>query len=490
MVVFTGGRRVDLDRRQFLKRTGIAGGALAAIAALPGCKTLFPPGYEHGATVLDCLAADSPIDTIVIVMMENRSFDHWLGWLGADEGYFESGRSRYGKFFFIDANNQAVLEGPTGPEPTHHMVGWDLLSNPYRGCDLSDPNHGWNAGRAQRDLGFLAPSANDDLLPIGYYEAADLAFTQHFVKRFTTFDDYHCSLLGPTWPNRHYLHGAQSGGNKSNAFPTEAFAWPLIWEKLAAANVSAKYYYSDLPFPAVYGARMMPFMAPIADYYTDCANGTLPHVVMIDPAFSGNGQSDDHPLADVRNGQAFQRNIFKAFASSSHWEQGVYISTYDEWGGFFDHVAPPHFPDDRANAVDQDDFSQAGYRVPTVVASPFAHAGMVDRRTYDHASILRFIEWRFLGAPPEGPGAPGDSWFLTRRDQYALNLGASLSGSLIDKDLHFDINLPIDPPSAPCGTASAGLSVMARSVLEADDPAFDEAQWNTYLDRVGLKLPA
>ena len=72
------------------------------------------------------------------------------------------------------------------------MVGWDLLSNPYRGCDLSDPNHGWNSGRAQRDLGFLAPTANDDLLPIGYYIAEDLGFTRNFVKRFTTFDDYHC----------------------------------------------------------------------------------------------------------------------------------------------------------------------------------------------------------------------------------------------------------------------------------------------------------
>ena len=481
---------MELDRRQFLKRAGMTGGALAAFAALPGCKTLFPPGFEHGATMLDGLAADAPIDTIVIVMSENRSFDHWLGWLGNNQGYLDAGRSRYGRFFYIDANNQATLDSPTGPQSTRHMIGWDYLTNPYRGCDQSDPNHGWNSGRAQRDLGFLAATANDDLLPIGYYEGADLPFTQQFVKRFTTFDDYHCSLLGPTWPNRHYLHGAQSGGNKSNAFPTEPFSWPLIWEKLAAANVSAKYYYSDLPFAALYGSRMTPFMAPIADYFTDCANGTLPHVVMLDPAFTGVGQNDDHPLADVRGGQAFQRSVFKAFSQSSHWEKGVYIATYDEWGGFYDHVAPPHLPDDRANAIDQDDFSQAGFRVPTVVASPFAQPGLVDRRTYDHASILRFIEWRFLGAPPEGPGSPGDSWFLTRRDQYASNLGGSLSSTIIDKDLGFDIDMTIDPPSAACGTGPAGLSAMARSVLEADDPAFGEAEWNTYLDRTGFKIPA
>ena len=480
---------MDLDRRQFLKRAGVTGGALAALAALPGCKTLFPPGYAHGATILDGAAADSPIDTIVIVMMENRSFDHWLGWLGADQAYIDAGRSKYGNFFAVDANNQSTHLGPNGPVHTQHMIGWDQLSNPYRGCDFSDPNHGWNSGRAQRDLGFLAPTANDDVLPIGYYEGADLPFTQQFAKAFTVFDDYHCSLLGPTWPNRHYLHGAQSGGNKSNSFPAGAFDWPIIWEKLAAANISAKYYYSDLPFAALYGARMNPFLAPIADYYTDCANGTLPQVAMIEPAFAGAGQNDDHPLADVRGGQAFMRDVFKAFSSSAKWQHGLFVATYDEWGGFFDHVPPPHFADDRANAVDQDDFSQAGYRVPTVIASPYAQRGMVDRRTYDHASILRFLEWRFLGAPPEGPGAPGDSWFLTRRDQYALNLGGSLSASIIDADIGFDINaIQIDPPSAACGTGPAGLSNMARSVLEADDPAFDEGKWHTFLDQQGLKL--
>lgn len=476
-----------------MKRAGITGGALAAAAALPGCKTLFPPGYNHGATVLDGAAADSPIDTIVIVMMENRSFDHWLGWLNADQSYIDTGRSRYGNFFSIDGNNQQTYQGLNGPQSTQHMVGWNYLSNPYRGCDQSDPNHGWDAGRAQRDLGFIAPTANDDLLPLGYYEGADLPFTHEFVRSFTVFDDYHCSLLGPTYPNRDYLHGAQSGGHKSNEFPTvdKPFDWPVIWDKLGAANVPAKYYFSDLPFAALYGDRMAPYLNPIANYYTDAAAGTLPNVVMIDPSFIGPGQNDDHPLADVRGGQAFLRDVFKAFVDSPQWENGLFITMYDEWGGFFDHVAPPHFPDDRASAVDQDDFSQAGFRVPAVMASPYAHRGLVDRRTYDHTSVLRFLEWRFLGAPPEGPGQPGDSWFLTRRDQYALNLGGSLSASIIDKGLGFDLDaITIDPPSPACGTGPTALSNMARSVLEANDPAFDEIKWQTYLDQVSFKIPS
>ena len=123
-----------------------------------------------------------------------------------------------------------------------------------------------------------------------------------FVRAFTTFDNYHCSLLGPTYPNREYLHSAQSGGNKSNSFPTgpDGFEWPTIWDRLGTANVPAKYYYSDLPVLALWGSRMTSRLSPIANYYTDAAAGTLPNVVMIDPMFTGAGQNDDHPLATVR----------------------------------------------------------------------------------------------------------------------------------------------------------------------------------------------
>jgi phospholipase C len=297
-------------------------------------------------------------------------------------------------------------------------------------------------------------------------------------------------LLGPTYPNRDYLHSAQSGGRINNAFPEtgDGFTWPTIWEKLTAANVPANYDASDAPFLALFGPRMVPLIKTIDDYYEQCANGTLPNVVVVDPAFLGPGQNDDPPLADVRAGQAFQRNVFKAFAESPQWERGVFISTYDEWGGWFDHAPTVHFPDDRASSDDLLDFSQAGFRVPTVLASPFARPGLVDARIYDHTSILRFLEWRFLGAPPEGPGHSGDSWYLTRRDRYAGNLGASLSHLVQDMEIGFDIDVPIDPPSAECGTTAGALSPMARSILESGDPAFDEDRWRTYLDMV--KIPA
>ncbi len=311
---------------------------------------------------------------------------------------------------------------------TAHVFDQPDQLNPYRGCDHPDPGHGWNQGRAQRDGGFLAPGSGNDAYATGFYLGDDLPFTSLLARRFTTFDRYHASLLGPTYPNREYLHSAQSGGNKSNDLPiaTGGFQWETIWDRLDRAGVDARYYYGDLPVLALWGTRMGKFLHPAADYFADCAAGTLPAVTYLDPKFLGEGRTDDHPHADIRGGQAFLRDAFQAFTESPNWHNGLFILTYDEWGGFFDHVAPPHFPDDRANAVDADDFSQGGFRVPTVVASPFARPGYVDHTTYEHSSVLRFLEWRFLGAPPEGPGRTGDTWFLTSRDRGARNLGASL----------------------------------------------------------------
>src|SRR4029077_15827876 len=113
------------------------------------------------------------------------------------------------------------------------------------------------------------------------------------------------------------------------------------------------------------------------------------------------------------------------------------VLTYDEWGGFFDHVAPPMLPDARKSANDADNFAQAGFRVPTVLASPRARPGFVDHTLYDHTSVLRFLEWRFLGAPPRGPGASNAKWFLTPRDRHANNLGETLLSGKTNPEVGF-----------------------------------------------------
>ena len=145
---------------------------------------------------------------------------------------------------------------------------------------------------------------------------------------------------------------------------------------------------------------------------------------------------------------------------------------YDEWGGFFDHVRPPVVPDDRNSSNDFDNFGQLGFRVPSLIASPYARRGYVDHNLYDHTSVLRFLEWRFLGARPQGPGRRRDRWFLTKRDRYANNFGASLRFSDPEPDVDFN---PLDfaTVTARCNEAQrlqeVGPDEQKRDAFEPSD---------------------
>ena len=146
-----------------------------------------------------------------------------------------------------------------------------------------------------------------------------------------------------------------------------------------ARALTARYYNSDLPFSAVWGPRGACWTRPVADYYADCAAGTLPNITFVDPPFRDGGggdgvSADEHPLGDVRLGQAFMSDVVHAFMESPNWERGALFIVYDEWGGFFDHVRPPSVPDARRSANIDLDFGLMGFRIPAVVVSPFASA--------------------------------------------------------------------------------------------------------------------
>lgn len=487
-----------LDRRSFLAK--VAGGAAAAVAApalLNACAKSDAPAASpsgsaatnttgtalkapRGGPLLDVPAAQSPIKHVVILMMENRSFDHWLGWLSMDEQWLAAGRGRYGGDFTVDAKQDQAFTGPDGPVATAHLIEMLAGENPYRGCGHPDPGHQWVEGRAQRDGGFLSPNSGNDKFALGYYIGADLPFTSQLAKRFTVCDRSFASVLGPTYPNREYFLSAQSGGNKINNLPTDlaaGFGWDTIVDRLAKANVTVKSYYTDLPVLGLWGGRMLPYLHKVDDFFTDAKAGQLPAVSFVDPGFNTGSRTDNHPHGDIRAGEAFVRDVFSAFAASPNWSDGAFILTYDEWGGFFEHVKPPILADDRTSADDTDNFGQAGFRVPTVVASPFARNGFVDHQQYDHTSILRFLEWRFLGAPPTGTG--GDAgWSLTARDRNANNIGTSLVVEP-DKELGFDPKVTIDPPSPDCAAgASEGLWEAPPPIvpMEGDKHAFELAK--------------
>jgi len=317
------------------------------------------------------------IEHVVLVMMENRSFDHLLGWLPNANG------------------KQAGLSFPNksgGTSPTYE------LAPDFTGCSYPDPDHSYSGGRVEIDGGkmdgFLMTTSG--LNAIGYYREEDLPFRSALARNYTTCDMYFPSILGPTFPNRIFQHAGQTD-RIDDDFNISTL--PTIWDRLAAAGVSHKYYFSNLPFLALWGLKYVGITALYADFLSDCAAGRLPAVSFVEPTFTtlDNLDEDDHPFSDVRNGDAFLAKTFKAVSSSPNWPNTVLIINYDEWGGFYDHVLPPRAV--APNDVDTDlvdGKALLGCRVPCVVASPWTLGDpqnpTVNHLVYDHTSVLKLIE--------------------------------------------------------------------------------------------------
>src|SRR4051794_6623800 len=323
-----------LRRRDFLQRTAAVAGLGVGAASLLGPEMLVRAAAATQARNPLPGPRNLPIDTFVVLMMENRSFDHYLGWLPGADG-------RQDGLSYVDRDGQR--------ERTHRLTG------DFQGCAFADPDHSWEGGREQLDGGkmdgFLR-SGDNDAFSIGYYTEPDLPFIPSVARTFTTYDRFFCSLLASTYPNREYMHAAQSYGLKDNTLPTASGGFPdtTIFASLAKAGVSHRYYYTDVPVSAFWGGPGIARSSQLVEYYERAAAGTLPAVSFVDPAFVGEDQGtsgDEHPHGDVRTGQAFMADVVHAFIQSPQWKRGALFIVYDEWGGFFDHVKPPSVRDAR-----------------------------------------------------------------------------------------------------------------------------------------------
>ena len=451
-----------LRRREFLQRTAVAAGLAATTAATLGPNTLIAEAARRQRKASPLPAPrNMPIDTFVVLMMENRSFDHYLGWLPNADG-------RQAGLSYVDRDGKTWSTRPLAPD--------------WQGCGHPDPDHSWAGGRGQLDGGrcdgFL--KTGNDVFAISYYREHDLGFIPAAAKTFTTFDHFHCSLMAATLPNREYMHAAQSYGEIDNNLPpqdgfTTGFPDTTIFAALDAAGVSNRYFFNDVPVSALWGAPGLKRSGSIAEYYARCASGTLPHVSYVDPNFAGSvgegpGLSgDEHPHGDVRAGQAFMADVVHAFIESPQWKTGALFIVYDEWGGFFDHVAPPRVPDIRNSPDINKDFGLMGFRIPAVGISPYLRRRHVEHSTYGFESILKMIEYRF-GLKP-----------LTKRDAYARNIASSFDWR--SKPRLEVPDLP-DPPtvvSVACPPSSSG-----EAPARAKDHDVLELVTSGYLERLGF----
>jgi phospholipase C len=356
-----------IGRRAFLKGAG-AFGLAGLVAPLAACLPA-PTASSAVSPVPTGGPRTTPIKHVIVDLQENRSFDHYYG---------------YAPF----VGKYGVPAGFKQPD------GYGAFVKPYHFESLTtnDIAHTWADTHREFNQGSMDGFfGNDGRNAMGYYTGADLPFYYSLFETSTLCVNYFCSVLGPTYPNRFYLAAGTSGGITTNSvFGYGVFGHTIILDLLEAAGVSWKVYdlghddvtdgESDNVF--VFWKRWAHDPRTVAtknDYLNDLQLNRLPEVSFIIPSFSNRG--DEHPPADVGIGMGIQQELITALRASSAWASSVYIHTYDEGGGFFDHVPPP-----------QVDAFGLGIRVPTWVISPFARPRHLEPALYEHVSILKFIE--------------------------------------------------------------------------------------------------
>jgi phospholipase C len=378
----------QITRRQFLYGSAAAMGSLSLGRSLSWA--------DRGGNKKNRLPKPdkSGIKHVVVVMMENRSFDHLLGWLPGADG-------RQAGLVYTDSSGASFNTYPLAPD--------------YQGCGHPDPDHSYEGGRIEYDDGLCdgwLRAGSNDVYSIGYYVQNDLPFLGKAALDWTVCSRYFAPIMAPTYPNRIYQHaGVTDRLDDSTGLST----LPTIWDRLADAGLEGRYYFSDIPFIALWGTKYAGITRPYSRFLQDCAAGTLPEVAFVDPPFyseDAGTSSDDHPHGDIRAGEAWLNQTYQAVTTGRDWKHTVMVINFDEWGGFFEHVPPGLAPDVDAA------FSLRGFRVPCLVVSPFAAPGIA-QGVYDHTSVLRMIEWRW-SLPP-----------LSVRDAAANNLAEVLDFGLV-----------------------------------------------------------
>jgi phospholipase C len=383
------------------------------------------------------------VEHIVVLMLENRSFDHLLGYLSLEGG-------------------RADVNGLRAEFANEHRG----QRYPVRHLDSSviadDPDHSASAVELQvgdgRMDGFVASFAKTladrgvrgaDLgRVVGYYNGADVPVYDHLAREFAVCDRWFSSVPGATWPNRLYAVCGRAAGSRDelplNLPPL--YDVPSFVRHLDAHGISWRWYsfetgtlrLADAHYRLGHHDRFAFFSHDKLSWKTrlewsinprepsfieDAALSTLPSIAWIDPNFSnfnpiGFEPNDDHVPADITDGQELVLAVYHALATSPQWERTLLIVFYDEHGGFYDHVTPPEAPDDNPEV-----FGHYGVRVPALIVSPWIEPRSVSHTLFDHTSIIKTILLRFCPDALDRPeGHP-----LGQRVANANDLGELLT---------------------------------------------------------------
>ncbi|HEY1485274.1 MAG TPA: phospholipase C, phosphocholine-specific [Micromonosporaceae bacterium] len=425
-------RRTLIASGAALAGAAATGGALtastsdAATPAAPSAKTVGAVANGRTGTVKD-------VQHVVILMQENRSFDHYFGTLGGVRGFGDTKAVRY-------PDGTTTFDQPDSSRSNKVLRPFRMDTSKYNAQQASDLDHSWagtheaaNGGAWNKWVGAKGFET------MGYFTRSDLPWQYALADAFTVCDAYHCSVQGPTIPNRlHMWTGTNDPNGKAGGpvtinptdFYTAHYKWTTYPERLQAAGVSWQVYantevgygdwlgdFGDNPlwlFHAYHDAQSSsdPKVRELAErasvvpwqpdagkghsvshvlsrFIADCKAGTLPTVsYVVAPRLYS-----EHPKARPVDGAAYISGVLEAiWANTALWESTVVLLNYDENDGFFDHEVPPMAPAGTADEYIDGEVQGLGPRLPLTVVSPWSHGGWVNSQVCDHTSIVRFLE--------------------------------------------------------------------------------------------------
>jgi phospholipase C len=446
-----------ISRRSFIggSASAVAVGALAP-ESLRGLGQKRSKLRNPGSRPFPGLPAGSDtmprIQHIVVLMMENHSFDNFFGMLGRGDGF---------------TLGHDGLPTATNPYPNGQIQ--HAFHMPTT-CQLSGtPSQEWLASHNAYNNGKMDGFVSTPIGPtdstivggvaMGYWTGDDLPFTYSLARTFPIGDRWFCSVLGQTFPNRRYLIAGTSAGMTGDGGLSAALI-PVpapngtIFNLLDNRGISWENYVSSYPT----GATPELFLSndatteglhnkPFDDFFTDAANGALPSFSFLDPDYDT--QSQENPQ-NIVMGEALLAQVVQAVGESPLWEKTILLVMYDEHGGYYDHVPPPRaIPPDAIPPVVEpgeqvyEGFARYGFRVPSVVVSPYARRNHVSHVLYDHTSVLAFVERKW--------NLPA----LTYRDANANDLSDFLDLGALETGRP---TFPKLPPLAAPGDTSARLA--------------------------------
>ncbi len=403
----------------FFTRRRLLSGALQS-AALGAAATLLPAHLRQAMAQMPARAGSlRDVKHVVLLMQENRSFDHYFGTLAGVRGFADPNALRL-------ASGRSVFHQPDDENPLGYLLPFHLDTRTSSAQKLPSTSHAWavqhrawSGGRM--DQWVRAHRQADGArgpCTMGYFERADIPFHHALADAFTVCDAYHSSVMGPTWPNRlMYLTGtidpdASAGGPMiRNRKPPGGLRWTTYAERLEQAGVSWRVYehspkgrpfnllglfeaFHDAPKGSALRRRGLP--APSDDGFEhDVRHDRLPTVSWLCPPF----EASEHPDAMPAAGADFIARKLDALAANLQvWAKTVVILNYDENDGLFDHVPPPVPPAGTSGEFVDGLPIGGGFRVPCILISPWTVGGWVCSQSFDHTSVLQFME-RVTGVP-------------------------------------------------------------------------------------------